>query len=97
MNRADLPHLPAGLHAAYNWTEAAGELDELRLLADWPAALASYAAASQDNAAEADLDLGTEPDVFAADIVALSEWLGLHPDDAPNYNYLAQCGGYDCE
>ena len=97
MSRADLPHLPKALHAAYNWTEAAGELDELRLLADWPGALASYATASAENAAEADLDLGTEPDVFVADIVALSEWLGLHPDDAPNYNYLAQCGGYDCE
>ena len=94
MNRA---YLPAGLHAAYNWTEAAGELDELRLLADWPAALASYATASAENAAEADSDLGTEPDVFVADIVALSEWLGLRPDDAPNYNYLAQWGGYDCE
>ena len=94
MNRA---YLPAGLHAAYNWTEAAGELDELRLLADWPAALASYATASADNAAEADLDLGTEPDVFAADIVTLAEWLGLHPDDAPNYKLRAEWGGYDCE
>ena len=51
MNRA---YLPQALHAAYNWTEAAGELDELRSLADWPAALASYATASAANAAEAD-------------------------------------------
>ena len=94
MNRA---YLPQALHAAYEWTEAAGELDELRLLADWPGALASYATASAENAAEADLDLGTEPDVFAANIVALSEWLGLHPDDKPNYKLLAECGGYDCE
>ena len=94
MNRA---YLPQALHAAYEWTEAAGELDELRLLADWPGALASYATASAENAAEADLDLGTEPDVFVADIVALAEWLGLHPDDKPNYKLLAECGGYDCE
>ena len=92
-----LPHLPRALHAAYEWTEAAGELDELRLLADWPGALASYATASAENAAEADSDLGTEPDVFVADIVALAEWLGLHPDDKPNYKLLAECGGYDCE
>lgn len=96
MSRANLPQ---ALHAAYNWTEAAGELDELRSLAEWPGALAMYAAASQDNAAEADQDLGTEPDVFAADIIELAAWLAWHfkPKDEPNYDFLTQWGGYDFE
>ena len=91
--------LPLHLHAAYDWTNAAGEIAELRSLAEWPAALVEYAAANENNAAEADQDLGTEPDVFAVDIVALAEWLAWHfkPEEEPNYDYLVQWGGYDNE
>ena len=95
MSRANLPQ---ALHAAYDWTDAAGELDELRSLAEWPGALAMYATASEENAAEADLDLGTEPNVFATDIVALAEWLAAEKvKDEPNYDFLTQWGGYDSE
>jgi hypothetical protein len=97
--------LPLHLYAAYNWTEAAGELDELADIVSDPVWLASYARASAECAAEADLDLGTKPDVFACDIVALAEWLAAEKakdaadgcDNKPNYDFLVQWGGYDSE
>ena len=72
MSRATLP---PSLHAAYDWTDAAGVLDELRVLANDAGSLAIYAAASEEDAAAIDRDLGAEPSVFAADIAALAKWL----------------------
>ncbi len=41
------PHLPRHLHAAYNWTTAAGELEQLRDLIGTE--LLAYCAESADN------------------------------------------------
>lgn len=82
MSRAYLPaHLPPALHDAYEWIEGAGEIAELRSLAEWPGALAEYAAANENNAAELARGLDTDSPVFASAIVALATWLADHPED----------------
>lgn len=60
--------LPSDLHAAYDWTAAAGELDELRSLSG--EALERYCAESADNAA-----WHGNKDVTALDLQRLHEWL----------------------
>ena len=59
--------LPSWLHEAYDWTDAAGELDELRD-ADGEALL-SYVAASESNSVE------HGERVPAVDLLALHDWL----------------------
>jgi hypothetical protein len=60
--------LPEHLFDAYDWTNAAGELEELRTLAG--DALQAYCAASSANAT----DNGTEP-VTAYELEQLHDWL----------------------
>ena len=60
--------LSTELHAAYKWTEAAGELDELASLKG--DVLVAYAAQSEVNAIENDVT-----DVHASDLVELAAWL----------------------
>lgn len=60
--------LPQNLHAAYDRTASAGELNELASLRG--DALEAYAAESEENALANDVR-----DVTASDIVELSEWL----------------------
>lgn len=60
--------LPKYLFAAYNWTEAAGELDELRALCG--KALETYIRESAANARENDM-----PDIDAGDLYELHLWL----------------------
>ena len=60
--------VPADLRAAYAWTQAAGELDDLRDLDDEDARV--YAEESAANAAE-----HAEPDVTACDLLDLRDWL----------------------
>lgn len=65
------PHLPKHLHAAYDWTDAAGELDELRDLTG--GALLAYCLQSADNSAEHaahPLDA-----VTAGELEELHDWL----------------------
>jgi hypothetical protein len=63
-----MKNLPAKLHAAYDWTAAAGEL---RMLSDLTGEdLATYAQESADNARD-----NLEMDVAEEDITALAEWL----------------------
>ena len=60
--------LPTHLHAAYDWTASAGEIDQLRWL---PQAKAEqYAAESAANARANDYD-----DVTADDLLALRDYL----------------------
>lgn len=61
--------LPLHLHAAHDWTDAAGELDELRVLTG--DRLAEYCVASAANASEHD------EDVSASDLRELSSWLKM--------------------
>lgn len=61
--------LPNDLDAAYEWTRAAGELDELKALAARPRKLAAYCRDSAANAAEHGEDISAE------DISALAAWL----------------------
>lgn len=61
-------NLPADLHAAYEWTDAAGELDQLASLDG--DALAEYATASEANARANDVR-----DVSASDLADLAIWL----------------------
>jgi len=74
-----LPKLPEPLFAAYNWTDAAGELDELRDLDG--AELERYCTESADNAAENDRELHSDdaperdPPVTSDDLYALHDWL----------------------
>ena len=65
------PHCPKHLHAAYEWTEAAGELLELRdATGD---ALLAYCRESADNSREHALH---PHDVVTADeLEALHDWL----------------------
>ena len=60
--------LPESLHAAYNWTKAANELDALRVLTDED--LAEYIAESVANCASEG-----DGDVDAADLGMLHYWL----------------------
>ena len=62
--------LPKHLHAVYDWTAAAGELEELAGLHD--RRLASYARESEANARQNDVT-----DVHASDIKELAAWLQL--------------------
>ena len=62
--------LPKHLHAAYDWTAAAGELEKLSGLHD--RRLASYARESEANARQNDVT-----DVHASDIKELATWLQL--------------------
>lgn len=64
----DKPRLPERLHAAYDWTQAAGELDDLRRKAG--NGLAAYCRASAANAR----DCG-DMSVRAEDLDELSGWL----------------------
>ena len=63
--------LPEGLHEAFNWTDAAGQIEELRLLRG--IALLRYCVASARNYAEhytcADISS------FAREIALLACWL----------------------
>jgi len=82
VSRAYLPaHLPPALHDAYEWIKGAGEIAELRSLAEWPAALVEYAAANENNAAELARGLDTDSPVFASAIVALATWLADQAED----------------
>lgn len=65
------PHLPSTLHAAYDWTAAAGELDQLRDLTG--EALLEYCRESADNSREH----ATHPHdaVTAGDLELLHDWL----------------------
>jgi hypothetical protein len=60
--------LPDNLHVAYEWTRAAGELEELRSLDGGE--LDRYCAESEQNARN-----HRETDVCAADLLALHDWL----------------------
>ena len=60
--------VPEDLRAAYAWTQAAGELDDLRDLDDEDARV--YASESAANAVDND-----EPDVAACDLLDLRDWL----------------------
>jgi hypothetical protein len=73
--------LPPALHDAYEWIKGAGEIAELRSLAEWPAALVEYAAANENNAAELARGLDTDSPVFASAIVALATWLADQAED----------------
>lgn len=61
--------LPLHLHAAHDWTDAAGELEELRVLTG--DRLAEYCLESATNAREHD------EDVSASDLRELSGWLKM--------------------
>jgi hypothetical protein len=60
--------LPEHLHHAYNWTQAAGELDTLTHLRGDD--LTAYCNASEENALEQD-----DATVTARDLHTLHEWL----------------------
>lgn len=60
--------VPEDLRAAYAWTQAAGELDDLRDLDDEDAR--AYASESAANAIDSD-----EGDVTACDLLDLRDWL----------------------
>src|SRR5690606_16426245 len=62
--------LPGHLHPAYDWTDAFGELDELRLLTG--DRLAEYCRESAASASE-----NGEDDVTESDLLELAEWLRL--------------------
>lgn len=62
------PRLPEHLHDAYEWTEAAGELDELRDLSG--ADLAAYCDEAEANCRE-----NGDSSVTADDLHALHAWL----------------------
>lgn len=62
------PHLPERLHAAYNWTDAAGELDTLKRLRG--CALAAYCIDSAANSTE-----NGDGDVTEGDLELLHHWL----------------------
>lgn len=61
--------LPEHLHPAFNWTDAFGELDELRLLTG--DRLTNYCRESAATASKND------EDVSEADLLELAEWLRL--------------------
>ena len=63
-------HLPEDLHAAYEWTDAAGEVNELRSL-EGPA-LTRYCRESARNWRDND---GTGAEVTADDLSRLADWL----------------------
>ena len=58
--------LPSHLHVAYDWTAAAGELEELRTTRAWR----RYARESVANA-----DAHDQQDVTESDLLALRAWL----------------------
>lgn len=62
------PKLPRQLHAAYDWTAAAGELGELRNLAGQ--SLAAYCRDSAKNCTD-----NGDGDVSESDLVDLHDWL----------------------
>jgi len=65
--------LPEDLHSAYEWTDAAGELDDLRDLALTGARLDTYCRTSARNWRD---NHGTgDAEVTEADLHRLAEWL----------------------
>ena len=71
VSRASRHPLPSSLHEAYEWTDAAGELDELRDAEGED--LLGYVAASVANAAEH--TCADDEPISATALLALHEWL----------------------
>jgi hypothetical protein len=71
VSRASRHPLPSSLHEAYEWTDAAGELDELRDAEGED--LLGYVAASVANAAEH--TCADDEPISATELLALHEWL----------------------
>ena len=68
---------PKHLHAAYDWTDAAGEIETLASLRG--KALAKYVRDSAENCASEG-----DGDVTASDLRELAEWLAARPAQRSN-------------
>lgn len=70
------PQLPTKLFAAYEWTDAGGELEELRVLTG--EALETYCRESAANWRQHALDTGDTDPVTESDLLTLHHWLFEH-------------------
>lgn len=71
-----MTHLPEHLHAAYDWTDAAGELDTLT----YTPSPHDYARDSAEHCADT-----ADGDVTVDDLLGLREWLRL---DRPSHRRI---------